>query len=62
VLGLSDDIAPRQDVTLRITRKDGSVVEHALAPDPLLDFTGPDYQGELRKLLELVLSGAASPA
>ena len=43
-------------------RKDGSVVEHALAPDPLLDFTGPDYQGELRKLLELVLSGAASPA
>ena len=27
VLGLSDDIEPRQDVTLRITRKDGSVVE-----------------------------------
>jgi aconitate hydratase len=27
VLGLSDDIAPRQDVTLRITRKDGSVVD-----------------------------------
>ena len=27
VLGLSDDIAPRQDVTLRITRKDGSVIE-----------------------------------
>jgi aconitate hydratase len=27
VLGLSDDIVPRQDVTLRITRKDGSVVE-----------------------------------
>ena len=27
VLGVSDDIAPRQDVTLRITRKDGSVIE-----------------------------------
>ena len=27
VLGLSDDIEPRQDVTLRITRQDGSVVE-----------------------------------
>jgi aconitate hydratase len=30
VLGLSDDIAPRQDVTLRITRKDGSVVEQTV--------------------------------
>jgi aconitate hydratase len=27
VLGLSDHIVPRQDVTLRITRRDGSVVE-----------------------------------
>jgi aconitate hydratase len=27
VLGLSDDIEPRQDLTLRITRKDGSVIE-----------------------------------
>jgi aconitate hydratase len=27
VLGLSDEIEPRQDVTLRITRKDGSVIE-----------------------------------
>ena len=27
VLGLSDDIEPRQDVTVRITRKDGSVVD-----------------------------------
>ena len=27
MLGLSDDIVPRQDVTLRITRKDGSVIE-----------------------------------
>ncbi len=27
VLGLSDEIAPRQDVTLRITRRDGSVIE-----------------------------------
>jgi aconitate hydratase len=30
VIGLSDDIAPRQDVTLRITRKDGSVVDQAV--------------------------------
>jgi aconitate hydratase len=30
VLGLSDDIAPRQDVTLRITRKDGSVVDQTV--------------------------------
>jgi hypothetical protein len=43
-------------------RKDGSVAEHALAPDPLLDFTGRDYQDDLRKVLEPVLSGAASPA
>jgi thioredoxin reductase len=43
-------------------RKNGSVAEHALAPDPLLDFTGPDYQAELRGILDPVLSGAASPA
>ena len=43
-------------------RKDGSVAEHALEPHPLLDFTGRDYQNELRKVLEPVLSGAASPA
>jgi hypothetical protein len=43
-------------------RKDGSVTEHALAPDPMLDFTGPDYQAELRGVLEPVLSRAASPA
>jgi hypothetical protein len=43
-------------------RKDGSVTEHALAPDPLLDFTGRHYQDELRNALEPVLSGAASPA
>jgi thioredoxin reductase len=43
-------------------RKDGSVTEHALAPDPLLNFTGGDYQVELRHALEPVLSGAASPA
>ena len=30
VLGLSDNIAPRQDVTLRITRKDGSVVDQTV--------------------------------
>ena len=43
-------------------RKNGSVAEHAFAPDPLLDFTGRDYQDELREALEPVLSGAASPA
>jgi aconitate hydratase len=30
VLGLSDNIAPRQDVTLRITRKDGAVVDQTV--------------------------------
>src|SRR4029077_14048756 len=29
-------------------RKDGSVAEHALAPHPLLDFSGRDYRDELR--------------
>jgi thioredoxin reductase len=43
-------------------RKAGSVTEHALAPDPLLDFTGREYQDELRNALEPVLTGAASPA
>ena len=32
------------------------------APHPLLDFTGRDYQDELRRVLEPVLSGAASAA
>jgi thioredoxin reductase len=43
-------------------RKDGSITEHALAPHPLLDFTGRDYEDELRARLEPVLSRAASPA
>ncbi len=43
-------------------RKDGSVVEHALAPNPLLDFSGRDYRDELRNMLEPVLTGAASLA
>jgi len=43
-------------------RKDGSVSEHALPPHPLLDFTSRDYHDELRKVLQPVLSGAASPA
>ena len=43
-------------------RRDGSVSEHALAPHPLLDFTGTDYQHELRTVLDPVLSGAGSPA
>ena len=43
-------------------RTDGAVAEHALAPHPMLDFTGRDYQDELRARLEPVLSRAASPA
>ena len=43
-------------------RKDGTVAEHALAPDPLLDFSGPEHERELRAVLEPVLSGAASAA
>ena len=43
-------------------RRDGSVSEHVLAPHPLLDFTGTDYQHELRTVLDPVLSGAGSPA
>jgi thioredoxin reductase len=43
-------------------RKDGLVAEHALAPHPMLDFTGRDYEDELRARLEPVLSWAASPA
>ena len=30
VLGLSDEILPRQDVTLRVTRKDGSVIDQTV--------------------------------
>ena len=43
-------------------RKDGKVAEHALAPDPLLDFSGPEHDRELRAILDPVLSGAASAA
>ena len=43
-------------------RKDGSVAEHALPPHPMLDFTGRDYQDELRARLEPLLSRAPSPA
>jgi thioredoxin reductase len=43
-------------------RRDGSVAEHAMAPDPLLDFTSAAYRDELRTVLEPVLSGAASAA
>jgi thioredoxin reductase len=43
-------------------RQAGSVAEHAMPPDPLLDFTRRDYQDELRTVLEPVLSGAPTPA
>jgi hypothetical protein len=43
-------------------RKDGAVSEHALDPDPLLDFCGPDYRRRLTALLEPVMTASASPA
>lgn len=43
-------------------RKDASITERALPPHPLLDFTGPEYEGELRAILEPVLAASASPA
>jgi len=43
-------------------RKNGTVVEHVLASDPLLDFSGPEHEGELRAILEPILSGAPSRA
>jgi thioredoxin reductase len=43
-------------------RKDGALSEHLLAPDPLLQFEGPDHTRQLRDILEPVLSASASPA
>ena len=43
-------------------RKDGTVSEHLMPPDPLLDYRGGEYQRELQGFLEPVLSASASPA
>jgi len=43
-------------------RKNGVVSERLLAPHPLLDFTGTQYQRELGGILDPVLSASPSPA
>ena len=43
-------------------RKAGVVSEHLLAPHPLLDFSGTDYERQLGEILDPVLSPSASPA
>jgi hypothetical protein len=39
-------------------RRGGKLVEHLMAPQPLLDFEGPDYQSELSSVLSHVLGKA----
>jgi len=43
-------------------RSDGGIAEHVMAPHPLLDFSGPEYENQLRSMLDPVLthSGAAA--
>jgi thioredoxin reductase len=43
-------------------RKNGSIVEHPMPPDPLLDFEGPEHERQLRSILDPILthSGAAA--
>lgn len=43
-------------------RRDGSITEHVMPPHPLLDFSGPEHEGQLRSILEPILthSGAAA--
>jgi len=43
-------------------RKDGALSERLLAPDPLLQFEGPEHDRQLREILDPVLSTSASPA
>ena len=43
-------------------RKGGALSEHLLAPDPLLQFEGPEHDRQLREILDPVLSTSASPA
>jgi thioredoxin reductase len=43
-------------------RQEGSISEHVMPPHPLLDFSRPEYEGQLRSILEPILtrSGAAA--
>ena len=43
-------------------RRNGSIGEHTMPPDPLLQFEGPEYERQLRSILDPVLthSGAAA--
>jgi thioredoxin reductase len=43
-------------------RRNGSIGEHTMPPDPLLDFEGPEHEGQLRSILDPILthSGAAA--
>ena len=43
-------------------RRNGSISEHTMPPDPLLDFEGPEHAGQLRSIVDPVLthSGAAA--
>jgi hypothetical protein len=43
-------------------RRDAKMSEHLLAPHPLLQFEGPQYDRQLRDILDPVLSASASPA
>ena len=43
-------------------RKDGHVSESLLAPHPLLDFNGTEYERQMADILDQVLSASPSPA
>jgi thioredoxin reductase len=43
-------------------RKDGNVTEHALDPDPMLDFRSPAHARQMGTILESPLTAAATPA
>ena len=43
-------------------RRDGSIIENTMPPDPLLNFEGPEHERQLRSILDPILtrSGAAA--
>jgi hypothetical protein len=43
-------------------RKDGAMIEHLLAPHPLLDFRGGEYPRQMQDILAPVLTASATPA
>jgi thioredoxin reductase len=43
-------------------RKDGAMLEHLMAPHPLLDFRGGEYPRQMEDILAPVLTAAAMPA